>query len=418
MTSPALSKRVKLARQYHFVSGGVLYVAVTTLLMLGALNSQNNLLFAALGIAMAGLVVSGVMSGAALLGVRVERVSVSAAGVGRPMTIRYTVRNVNRVVPAFALIVEEVHTKSSTWNRHLSQPRAFVAHVGPGQEVECEAVVWPSTRGTPVFDAVRVWSSFPFGIAKKSVTQRTRWDRTVVRPLVLPMRDAMLERPSGSTEAGLRSSRRPGGGDEFFGLREFVPGDQLRHIAWRATARTGKVLVTQSASPVPDRLWVILRLDASRESREPNERAIALAASIATRAGRNATMVGLEAPLVGLSIPPGAGCRAVDRLLDALGRLSLSATVGGSGSVVSTAVGPRDNAIVVHAGEVDSAFGPRHARHISSDEIEQWVSDKDTIQLLKQLAGGQPAATRPVVLARRFEAWAAALLTGNQERVA
>ena len=75
MTSPALSKRVKLARQYHFVSGGVLYVAVTTLLMLGALNSQNYLLFAALGIAMAGLVVSGVLSGSSLLGVLVGRVA-------------------------------------------------------------------------------------------------------------------------------------------------------------------------------------------------------------------------------------------------------------------------------------------------------------------------------------------------------
>ena len=88
MTQTNPNKQKKITRQYHFAFGGVLYVAVTTLLMLGALNSQNNLLFAAMGVSIGGLVVSGILSGWALLGVRVERISVSDASVGRPMTIR------------------------------------------------------------------------------------------------------------------------------------------------------------------------------------------------------------------------------------------------------------------------------------------------------------------------------------------
>ena len=113
MTQTNPNTQKKITRQYHFAFGGVLYVAVTTLLMLGALNSQNNLLFAAMGVSIGGLVVSGILSGWALLGVRVERISVSNASVGRPMTLRYRVSNKNRFVPAFALVIEErLHTKS------------------------------------------------------------------------------------------------------------------------------------------------------------------------------------------------------------------------------------------------------------------------------------------------------------------
>ena len=44
---------------------------------------------------------------------------------------------------------------------------------------------------------------------------------------------------------GLVSSRRRGSGSTVFEIREYVPGDDYRSIEWKATARTGKLMVRE-----------------------------------------------------------------------------------------------------------------------------------------------------------------------------
>ncbi len=46
-------------------------------------------------------------------------------------------------------------------------------------------------------------------------------------------------------QAGTARSRRGGAGVEFFGAREYRPGDEIRRINWKATARTGELVVTE-----------------------------------------------------------------------------------------------------------------------------------------------------------------------------
>lgn len=45
-------------------------------------------------------------------------------------------------------------------------------------------------------------------------------------------------------QAGAARSRRGGAGVEFFGAREYRPGDEIRRVNWKATARTGELVVT------------------------------------------------------------------------------------------------------------------------------------------------------------------------------
>src|ERR1041385_4840021 len=80
VAAPALSARLWASftaskpaaplRRYHFHGPGLVYILVTLFIAMGAINSQNNLLFAALGLAIGGLLISGIISGGALLGVR------------------------------------------------------------------------------------------------------------------------------------------------------------------------------------------------------------------------------------------------------------------------------------------------------------------------------------------------------------
>jgi uncharacterized protein (DUF58 family) len=46
------------------------------------------------------------------------------------------------------------------------------------------------------------------------------------------------------------------GNDDFTGLREYSPGDSLRHIAWKNYARGQGLFTKQYSSNVDERLWL------------------------------------------------------------------------------------------------------------------------------------------------------------------
>lgn len=62
--------------------------------------------------------------------------------------------------------------------------------------------------------------------------------RAVLDAIFLRTRKALEGWPSGPMKA-----RIPSGGMDFLDLREYQPGDEVRHIDWKSTSRSGKVLV-------------------------------------------------------------------------------------------------------------------------------------------------------------------------------
>lgn len=389
-TLPTSLSAAPARRRYHFHPPGVVYVVVTLFIAVGALNSQNNLLFAALGLAMGGLLVSGLVSGTALMGLRVQREVLGPAVAGRPVAIRYTVINTNRWTPAFALHVEEVPARRGVagWRGFFAGPRAFVAHVPSRGRARVEALVVPRRRGEARLSAVRVWTTFPFGLARKSLTFEIE-ETVVVRPAELRLRPEVLERLVARTPSGMGAAPIPGSGEEFFGVREYVAGDSPRWIAWRASARTGQLVVRQHSSPSPARLWVVIRLGRPGDE-AADERAIALAASLLAAGERETVAVGLAVPLVRLAATPRQDRRHLDRLQTALARLDLEAVEGARsrGDERFPEQAARSGAcVVVHAGTALSSFGGRGARHVSGEELAELVAeDEETQRALAMLA--------------------------------
>lgn len=331
---------------------------VTTMVMiLGAINGQNNLLFWLFGLGVAGLLVSGILSGSPLMGLRLMREVPDVAVVGQPLRVRYTLKSRNWLIPGFALVIEEVASARSwfgreavgTWVGRLPRLVGAVPYLKARGTAVADVVVQPIRRGEVVLSPVRVSSSFPFGITRKSVTLAES-HRVLVRPQPAEVPAELLRTRGGAgVVVGALSPSRTG--MEFYSLRDYQPGDAVRSVAWRASARLDRPIVRTFATPPGERLWVVL--DCVGADDADVERVVSIAAGVATRG----VAIGLEVGLVGCDLrvlePQRSGRRQVDMVLDRLAVFAADQPSGGDEPVWL-----RSRVVVVHAGAAPSVRVP------------------------------------------------------------
>lgn len=215
---------------------------------------------------------------------------------------------VTRRVPSRARLGESVPVSVAVHNhggrmlraavRDAWQPTAgasgggrLALEIPPGERRRAEIVLRPRRRGELVSEFVMVRATGPLGLAGRQARHDVRGAIRVLPAFTarkhLPSRLARLRELDGNTSIQVR-----GQGTEFDSLREYVRGDDVRSIDWRATARAGTTML-RTWRPERDRQVVILidtgrtaaarvgdgtRLDAAYE-------AALLLAALAARAG-------------------------------------------------------------------------------------------------------------------------------------
>ncbi|HEV8380085.1 MAG TPA: DUF58 domain-containing protein [Gemmatimonadales bacterium] len=105
-------------------------------------------------------------------------------------------------------------------------------------------------------------STGPLGLGRHRVRVPLPWEVVVYPPLVSVRLRASVADALRRRDVGMKPIRRLGEGRLFESLREWVPGDDLRHIDWKATARRAKVITRQYEAE--RRQQVLLMLDAGR----------------------------------------------------------------------------------------------------------------------------------------------------------
>ncbi len=114
----------------------------------------------------------------------------------------------------------------------------------PGQSrVELEYSLVPGRRGTYVFEQVATLVQSRLGLWQRSVAAPVRTELRVYPDVRQIARYTLLARRDRLSVLGLRASRRLGTDNEFERLREYIEGDDPRHLDWRATARRRKLTV-------------------------------------------------------------------------------------------------------------------------------------------------------------------------------
>jgi uncharacterized protein (DUF58 family) len=134
--------------------------------------------------------------------------------------------------------------------------------------------------------------------------------------LVLPRFTSLSSLPQARELEASVSAPRSGSGTELFGVREYRPGDPLRRIHWRSSARLGELVVREYEPPGVQTIGIFC--DPNPATREIADQVARLAASEAWDCIRGGGRVVLWAPGIEPSLPSEA--RSLWALLEWLAR--------------------------------------------------------------------------------------------------
>ncbi len=251
-------------------------------------------------------------------GVRIERHFGSRFAVNAETEVRIEIAN--HTPRDISLIVKDEHPPQMK----LSGARAARLNVDGQTSASLVYSLTPPKRG-----------QFQFGLIAVRYLSRWRlaWRDTFageaatvkVYPNMRRAREAELRALGArSFVAARRKSQWRGEGRDFESMRDYVRGDEMRHISWTATARRGK-LVTRQYQMERDQT-ILIALDAGRlmTARIENETkldsavhaALALM-SAAARAGDNAGLL-VFGRRIKAYLPPKRGAEHLDAALEAL----------------------------------------------------------------------------------------------------
>ncbi len=178
--------------------------------------------------------------------------------------------------------------------------------VPAGGETTVNLRVATTRRGWVVLDRVEITTRFPYGLFRAwAVLHPGRRCLVYPRPA-----DAAPPPPPAPGLGSAGATQR--GDDDFAGLKDYHPGDPPRHVAWKAYAKGGELLIKEfsgAAEPVP-----IFDLEQAQAA-DLESRLSVLARWIVDAEARSETF-GLRLP--GLEIPPQPGEQQRRRCLAAL----------------------------------------------------------------------------------------------------
>ena len=250
---------------------------------------------------------------------RIERAALGAVRLGEATDAELVVTNTGR---------RRVHgLLRDAWQPSAGavQPRHAV-DVPPGERRRLRTRLVPTRRGDRAVERVTVRSLGPLGVAARQRSLPAPGRVRVLPPFGsrrhLPSKLERLREIDGRAAVRVR-----GQGTEFDALRDYVVGDDVRSIDWRATARRQQVVV-RTWRPERDRR-VLIVLDTSRTAAarvvdaprlDAAMDAALLLAALASRAGDRVDLLAMDRR-VRARVEGATGSRLLPALVEAMAPL-------------------------------------------------------------------------------------------------
>ena len=326
---PTLARRTPLRWigykiEYKISREGWIYLAGILLVALAALNTGNNLLFLILASLIALVLMSGILSSVSLSGVEMRLALPEHIFAGQPVRAQVELENQKLTLPSFSLRVEAVKEKQATAAAIFENPIYF-PYLPKQDRVQQTVLLTFARRGVYRQDAFRIVTRFPFGFLQKARRLDLKTE-VLVYPSVEPTAEYMEVLP---VIQGALESLSKGRGQDLFGLRDYVHTDSARMVHWKATARSGSLMVREFTREEDSRVLLVLdphspaMEDPAAKSRSSAvndrfERAVSLCANLAWHFYRNNSFLQFRSAGIDTPLAP-----AEENIFKILGHLAL-----------------------------------------------------------------------------------------------
>lgn len=265
---PPLARSARLeVKRFDFpvavTSGGGIFLIILVVVGFASWNTGNNLLFMIFSLLCSTLFVGGVAARASLRDLIVSARFPDHIFAGEAAPVIVTLRNAKRLLPSFSILVEargpaDSASKSKRRRRRQrfdKRPLAYFTYVPHRAAAEQRVEQLFTSRGHVGINGFELSTRFPFGFFRFRRRLRARNVDIVVYPKPEPIGDELHLLP---TYAGRTASARRGMGQDLFSLRDYQPQDDLRHIDWKATARSRSLTVREFTAEDERRITIVL----------------------------------------------------------------------------------------------------------------------------------------------------------------
>ena len=332
--------------------GWLVCLAALGLLLAGRLLGLVELF--ALGIGAAALLVaSAVLVAGARLELEVGRtVHPARVHVGTTSRVDLTIRNLRATGSPVLRLVDAV---TGTRGADL-----LVSPLGRGERTVAAYRLPTDRRGIVRIGPLQVVVGDPFGLTRLATTAAPTTELTV-----FPRVDAIDPLPYTTGHDPLAGARQPNAlgrsGEDFYALRPYAVGDDLRRVHWPSSARHDELLVRQNELPWQGRTTIVLDVRKTAHRGDSLEVAVSAAASVVAATTRRSDLIRLvttagtdsdfapgsdhvEAIMEHLAVVPPSPTGSLRKVIDLLNRRS----TGGALVVIVAHVSPEDLRATVH----------------------------------------------------------------------
>lgn len=214
-----------------------------------------------------------------------RRLNPNLVNEGERITVDTTIENQHRRTLRNGVLVDEVET--------LGRAEFDIGTLRGGESAQAAYQIVCRPRGVYRVGPVRVRVSDPLGLAKVEAVG-DRVDRLIVYPEAEDLAGFPATRGRDPSDNAVRPEFAHRGGEDFFTLREYRHGDDLRLVHWPSSAKRDELMLRQLETPWQSRALVLLDLRAGAyENPACFEKAVRGAASVVRHFHRH----GLDAEL-------------------------------------------------------------------------------------------------------------------------
>ncbi|MGI2261032.1 DUF58 domain-containing protein [Shewanella sp. GXUN23E] len=261
---------------------GIFWLLLVVLLFLFGTNYQNNLVIAL------SLIMGSIFNTCLIFGYR------NLAG----LTLKSGLPAQVYAGETLAMPIQ-LDARHAGWQIELAYPGNQTTEIPriTGHPLQVLVAIRQTLRGRLTPGRLKVSSCYPMGLCRA-------WSHLdmAVEPLVFaaPIKPEHAKRYTGQAgQRDLQSGTRVAGVDEFSGLRDYIPGESPKQIAWKQVAQGRGMLIKQFEQPHGNAIWLTL----------PDEQALEQHLSalgyLVDNLSRDKQIFGLS--LISITLGPGTG---------------------------------------------------------------------------------------------------------------